>query len=797
MFIRLVYLVVFCVSYVALHAQVLTATVKGVVYDKESRQPLSNVSAVILSISPPVGTQSAEDGSFKITSVPVGRHTLRFSYLGYEEVTLNEVLLSSGKELFLEISMNERVNSLKEVTVQAQKEKGQSNNDYAAVSVRSFSAEEMTRYAGTLNDPARMAQSFAGVMTANDENNQIVVRGNSPRGLLWRMEGIEIPNPNHFAGSEGSTGGGVSILSANMLTNTDFMSGAFPAEYGNALSGVFDLNLRKGNTEKHEVALQAGVLGLEAAAEGPFSKKYQGSYLINYRYSTLDILSLMGIQIGGNVLPKYQDLAFNINLPTKKLGRFTVFGIGGLSGLGEEAKKDTASWKSFADKTEYTQAQQVGAAGLTHIYLLKDNKTYLKTIVSYSYTNNSSRTDSLGNDFTPFALSDERYAYRALRTHLLANSKLDAKNSVRTGLMYSLLHYRLFNEQFVAWQNTVRQIADNRGQYSLLQAYAQWKHRFSEWVSLNSGLHLTYSSINEKVYLEPRLGVEWKLPYGQALTAGAGLHSRVDAVSTYVAYSRQVKGETVRPNTKLDFTRSAHLVLGYQWPFKKDFRLKTEVYMQYLFAVPVGFRTGEQTFSILNQDDGFSNMPLQGNGRGINYGLELTLEKFFSKNYFFTFTASLFDSRYRAADGQWRNTAYNVNYVLNALGGKEFVIGKKRNNIIGIIAKVIWRGGQRYTPVDLEASALQQQTVTNEAAAFSAQLPDYVRMDFGVNYRRNKKKYSWVLSFDAQNIINRQNVARFVYDPELQQIRTVRNLGIVPVVSWKIYFGFGGRMAGR
>ena len=408
-------------------AQDLTATVRGVVLDKDSRQPLQGVNILVINTNPPQGATTNSDGSFKIENVSIGRHNLRFSYIGYEDALINELFISSGKEIQLNIEMQEKVNAIKEVVVTAGKDKTKANNEFASVSARSFSAEEMSRYAATQNDPARVVQSFAGVMTAGDDNNQIVVRGNSPRGLLWRMEGIEIPNPNHFAGSEGSTGGGVSILSANVLTNTDFYSGAFPAEYGDALSGVFDLNLRKGNTETHEFTFQAGILGLEAALEGPFSKNYNGSYLINYRYSTLQLLGYMGLKIAGDVLPKYQDVSFNIYLPSKHSGNFTIWGIGGLSGLGQNAVHDTAQWHNLSDKTEYAQKQMIGVIGATHLFMLKDNKTYIKTVLSYSYTNNLDANDTLANDFRPFNLGDDRFIYKTLRATLMLNKKLMQK----------------------------------------------------------------------------------------------------------------------------------------------------------------------------------------------------------------------------------------------------------------------------------------------------------------------------------------------------------------------------------
>ena len=281
------------------------------------------------------------------------------------------------------------------------------------------------------------------------------------------------------------------------------------------------------------------------------------------------------------------------------------------------------------------------------------------------------------------------------------------------------------------------------------------------------------------------MSAEYKVTEKQTLSFGVGLHSRVDAVSTYVSYQSQNK----LPNKNLDFSRALHAVAGYNFSFYKDFRLKTEIYFQYLFNVPIGADAANKTFSILNYDDGFVNIPLKSKGKGYNYGLELTVEKFFSKNYFFMFTTSLFNSKYKGADSEWRNTTYNVNYVLNALGGKEFVVGKKKNNIIGINAKIIWRGGNRVTPVDLAKSIAANETVYLTDKAFTEKLPDYFRIDFGASFRRNRKKYSWVFSFDAQNMINRNNVAARIYNPETQMIETKTNLGIVPVFSWKVEFG--------
>jgi hypothetical protein len=784
-----IYFICFLCGMQALQAQSLTAVVKGRVTDKDNGQPLIGVNIMVINTDPVQGAVTDERGNFKIEKVAVGRRNIKFSYTGYEDVFISELQVTSGRETTVDIQMQEKVGSISEVVVTAQKDKSAANNEFAIVSARSFSAEEMSRYSATEDDPARMVQSFAGVMTASDDNNQIVVRGNSPRGLLWRMEGVEIPDPNHFAGSEGSTGGGVSILSSNVLTNTDFYSGAFPAEFGDALSGVFDLNLRKGNTDKHEFTFQAGVLGLEAALEGPFAKGYDGSYLVNYRYSTLQLLGLMGLKIGGDVLPKYQDMTFNFYFPSKHMGSFTLFGIGGLSSLGQQAVHDTAQWHSLAEQTEYTQNQMIGVVGLTHLYLFKNNKTYIKSVASYSYTNNQDTNDTLSDAFQKFNLGDDKFIYKTLRATVVVNHKINAKNLVRTGIVYSNIGFKLFSEAYNFVASQMQTQVNNIGNTSTAEAFVQWKHRFNDRFLINTGVHFTYSFLNKGYYIEPRLGGEWKITEFQSLSFGAGLHSRIDAMSTYFSYVDTVPGQPKYPNRNLSFSRALHGVLGYNFNFKKDFHLKTEIYGQYLFDVPIGADSADATYSILNYDDGFVNIPLKSTGSGYNYGIEVTLEKFFTNNYYFMYTASLYESKYKAADGVWRSTAYDVHYVMNLLGGKEFIVGKKRNNIIGVDAKIIWRGGQRYTPVNLPASLAAEETIYNNSEAFSQKLPDYFRIDFGSYFRRNKKKYSWTFSFDAQNIINRQNVEDIIYDPVSRMIEVEKNLGIIPVLSWKIEFG--------
>lgn len=217
--------------------------------------------------------------------------------------------------MVINVELEENAIKMDEVEVKASSEKDLVNTMQMA-NMKSFSIEETERYAGSRQDPARMAQNFAGVQGTNDSRNDIVIRGNSPAGLLWRLEDIDIPNPNHFAVA-GSAGGPQSIINNKYLSNSEFYTGAFPANYGNAVGGVFDLKMRNGNNEKHERTFQLGILGTEIALEGPISKKSGASYLVSYRYSTLALFGSFNINLGTSAIPNYQDIGIRLNFPTK------------------------------------------------------------------------------------------------------------------------------------------------------------------------------------------------------------------------------------------------------------------------------------------------------------------------------------------------------------------------------------------------------------------------------------------------------------------------------------------------
>ena len=765
-------LIIFCANEVS--SQELTQSIRGKVVDEDSQMPLFGANLMIAGTNPPVGASTNIHGEFGFGKLPVGRYNIIIQYIGYEAKTVNNVLLISGKEEVLFIELTESVVNLDEVVVTGKRNPTESINQLAVVSARSFTVEETRRFAGSMNDPARMASSFAGVAASPSGTNDIIIRGNSPRGMLWRLEGIEIPNPNHFA-EEGGSGGGISIFNGTTIGNSDFFTGAFPAEYGNAYSGVFDIRLRNGNNQNREYSIQAGFLGTDCTLEGPFQKGKQSSYLLNYRYSTLAMFNALGINLVGDAVPEFQDLTFKVQVPTKKAGMFSLFGIGGISKVHE---KDDSFRNDF--KTD------MATVGLNNTYFI-NKKTFIRSHIAYTGSKNNwiYKKPDESNYYNTQA--NEDFIYQTTKVSVNLNRKFNARNMLKAGVTYNYLRYDLFSEHYDEQLNKLITEIDQTGTTAMLQSYVNWKHRFNDKLTLVSGIHSMYFFLNNNYTIEPRLGLKWQFNPSQAINFGFGIHSKMESLSTYFVQQIQMDGLAFQPNRNLDFTKAQHYIVGYENMLSENLFLKVEIYCQYLFNVPVE-DSDTSTFSVINYGHGYSDRKLVNTGTGRNIGMELTLEKHFAQNYFFLITISLFDSRYKAPNATVRNTRYNGNYILNVLGGKNFVLGNTRKRILGLSLRGSWAGGQRSTPIDITQSEMEGYTVRKEQDAFTEQWDDYLRIDFKISLTRNRKKATHTIELDIQNITNTLNIIGDYYDTDAGQIETFTQMGIVPVFNYRVEF---------
>lgn len=772
---------------VPIQAQQMVQTVKGRVLDDVSDQPLVGV-AVVVNNSGYHTTYSDIDGYYNVPNVPVGRITILFSSIGMETIYMENISLNAGKELVMNVKMREDVLVVQELVITAERDKLRPVNEMASVSARTFSVADAERYAGAMSDISRMAQNFAGVGTPSDSSNDIVVRGNSPFGLLWRMEGVDIYNPNHFADG-GATGGAISMLNVNTLSNSDFYTSAFPAEYANAYSGVFDVHLRDGNYDIHEFTGQIGINGLEFGVEGPLSKKLKASYLASYRYSFLDVLSYLGFNFGaGSAVPRYQDWTAKINVPTPKSGTFSFFTIGGRGNV--SIVDGESDFYNYAD--DIASQSEMAVAGLQYHTVLGHNQS-IKISLAGSYSSFAAQIDSLNPETLQKDRSQDALLMREFQSlQAVHNVKLGSKLSMRSGITAKRQAYKFISNDYS--KTTYPKDVNEIGYTYLMQAFSEVSYRAGARLTLDAGVNAQFLFLNQTWNIDPRVGVTWKFVDGHEFSFGYGLHSQYQGLEIYMTklFSQAVDSK-IYPNKYLDMTRAHHLVLGYQWRVAPATRFKAEAYYQYLYNIPVDLY--EPYYSVINL--GGMNFDKYGrvyvsDATGYNYGLELTLERFLSQGWYYMATASVFESKFRSIDNILRNTRYNSNFVANLLLGKEFEITKKESSknmwSLGGDIKFAFAGGQRYIPVDLEASKLNGSTVYIYEQAYLPRHPFYMRGDIKVWAKIHQRNITHEIGVEVRNFTNRKNVYSYEYDVKLEAMRTSYQTGLLPLGYYRITF---------
>lgn len=723
------------------------------------------------------------DGYYKIPDVSVGNIIVLVSSVGFEDRATSVLPLVPAKEMVLDFEMESALQELEAVTVKGRRGVDASINAMATNSVRVFSLEEANRYAGSFGDIARMAQNYAGISSGNDGVNDVVIRGNSPTGLVWRIDGVDVFNPNHFSDG-GATGGVVNMINANVLRNSDFFTGAFPASYTNALSGVFDLNLRNGNTEKHEFTGQISYGGFEFGAEGPISRKNKSSYLINARYSVLSLVDkLIGSPGKGTGVPDYADITAKINIPTEKAGTFSFFVLGGMNRIYFLEGKGGNYYSGGGD---LYNAGALGILTLSHTYSFSKS-TYYKLSVSYQYAESGSFIESSDSSTEQrMRVWENKFRKQRLSASTFVRSNLRKDLNMKTGISYRQDFFDLFVYQVNESGNKEYSIQES-GNSGLGAVYTEFMYRPFKNLKILPGISYSLGFMNMRGSLDPRLGFVYEYKSKHEFSLAYGHVSQMQAQWLYATYN----GE----NTDLKMSKAHHLVVGWQWLFAPSFRFKTEVYYQYLYNLPVGI--DPSTFCIVNEGTFSSqsfmqyDISMNNAGLGRNMGMEITLEKSLAKGWYALLTASIFDSRYKPSDGHWYNTAFDLNYVVNALGGKEFKIGK--NQAVFFDSRIVWTGGQRYTPLlkDEQGTILldpEGNPTYDQSQTFAMRTKDYFRWDFKIGYRMNLKKTSHEFAFECQNITNRANEYTRSYNSLTGKEETFYQSGFMPMGFYRIYF---------
>jgi len=792
-------------------SQTLTQTVRGTIVDVDSKLPLIGATLVILGTNPLIGTATDVNGEFRLGKIPIGRIAVKISYLGYETKTIQDIEVNSGKEVVLDLGMQESVLKMEEVVVKAYKNKGEAHNDMAMLSARSISPEETKRYAGSYDDPSHLLTNFAGVTSTQSGNNDIIVRGNTPKYIQWRLEGVEITNPSHQA-DQNSTVGGFSALNNKLLAASDFYTGAFSPEYGDVLSGVYDVKLRPGNNEKFEATAGVGLMGTEITLEGPFKKGYAGSYLVNYRYSTIGLLQKIGIVNVDGVTTSFQDATFKVVLPTKEVGTFSFFGLGGKDNL---LVKDVEPqiWQTPGDRSmmpeiseDFDQDNYLGNFGMNHTLSINNN-SFIKTSLFYSitsidedvYESTITKTDD-GKGGVLIGTSDgilnfsSRMKTSAYKGDITYSTKINSKNKIQIGTVYSLYDCKTNQSQIENEGNTRFTLIDFNGNATTLQNFISWKHNFNDKISFVSGFHNMNVLLNNRSTLEPRIAVNWKLNNTNSIHIGYGKHSTMERIHNYFTKVQQPDGTVTEPNKNLDLMKADHFVLGYEKNFTKNLRVKTEVYYQHLYNLPVE-NNDTSYYATINESSDYRYVSLVNKGTGKNYGIEITLERFFDNHFYFLINGSLYNSKYKSLEGVERNTKFNSNYVFNLLYGKEFdKLGKNQNKTLTLNAKVFFCGGQRSIPLLRDVNGNLAVDPANGRfwdykKAYDNKMDALYSFHLSASYKINRPKATHEIFLDLPNITNHQGKISEYYDAgKPNSISYITQMVFLPNIMYRIYF---------
>jgi hypothetical protein len=756
--------------------QTITQTVRGRVYDQATLEALPFSTVLLLNSDPVVGTVAGMEGDFML-EVPVGRRDVQVSMVGYERFVVNELLVSSGKEIVLNIGLQKSIHELEAVTVRVSKDSPV--NTMTTLSARQFTVEETQRYAGGMDDPARLATAFAGVASPSVGSNGISVRGNNPDGLLWKIEGVEVPGPNHFANLKVAGGGLLTALSNQMMSNSDFYTGAFPAEFGNASSGVFDIKLNSGNSARRQYTLQAGVIGVDLSAQGPFKKGRSASYIMNYRNSTMALVAPLLPDDAGII--KYQDLSFKINVPTAGAGTFSLWGLGALDG-NDLLAAESADWETDSDRDNSQTSLYMYASGLSHRMSINPS-VFISTTLSASGNGLSHNEQRMAYDLQKAnaqSKAENNTGRYTLQTSV--NKRFGEKHTNKTGVSYSRLSYDIEVQQSVSEGAAPVKIAGEAGTTGLAQAFSQSKIDLTKKLTLNLGVNALWFAQNNNLSVEPRAGIKYAISSKQSVAFAYGLHSRIEQLPVYFV---EVAG--AHPNKELDLMKSTHYVMSYNLKLKDNVRLCVEPYYQHLTGIPVA--PGSYVSTINNVNNLFFGETLVNEGTGRNVGIDFTVEQFLTKGFYYLLTASVFDSRYTAADGIERNTRFNKNYVINVITGKEWQVGK--NNMLSANVRLNYLGGNRKEPVDILASMQNKKIIygeTGDNKAFSQRYADVPVLSFTLAYRTNKPKYSSVWSLQLLNATGTQEFSRHLYNIKTESVDNDFTGIVIPNLSYRIEF---------
>lgn len=763
-------------------------TLRGTIRAADDGQPITGATVTVFgskSETAPISLASNPEGEFSFEGLRVGYYRCEVIALGYEPRYLTEIQVTAGKEQVLEIDLRRSNATLPEVTIAATQT---GKRPMQPLSEIPLTRDQTLRFPAMFFDPGRLAAAYPGVSQTDDGTNMMSIRGNSPAMLRWRIEGLDIVNPNHLpnAGTiydaPTAASGGVLMFSAQMLDNSSLLTGAFPAGYGDAVAGVMDMNLRNGNTRQHEFTAQAGLVGLDLAAEGPMKKGKDNSYLFNYRYSTVGLLGQLGVSFGDEQI-NFQDLSFKLNLNGKKGGKYAIFGLAGLSENTFRHKEDTSEIKYDKERYDIDFQSRTGVVGGSGRWRLNARNS-LKAVLAYSSQRNDWKkqlpAESEANNSD--ARVEERIgASLEWRLALLQNQFSAGVQAYRN---YFAGH--VFYERKPAPIGPDNVVIYNRDlAYINAQPWLRW-----DWTARNGRLNTQlsaqfhYNDVYGHFDPAPRGLLTYRINSKHKISASAGLYKQDAPVWMQYKDARILPIENIVP-----YISSFQTGIRHTWNPVPFWKISAEIFTQNTQNIP-GFNSPGN--SLLNTPEFIAEFPiLRSNTTARNYGLELGAERNLQTGWFLAVNGTLLQSEYQTDGGQWLDSRWDIGHMANVTFGKEWQREKTATltRTIGVGIRGVWSGGFREPDIDYAASEAENRTVYNESQGYYRKYPDYFRADIRVYWKRSLgDRRNSTFALDLQNLTGQQNLAYHYYDPYRNNVVNKYQLGTIPNFSWRVEF---------
>jgi hypothetical protein len=725
----------------------------GRVLDATTEQPLPGASVVVPALDR--GTAAEGDGRFVLHGLPTGTYTVKVSMVGYQTAVEAPVAVTSGRTAHLQVALSRQAVRREGVKVTA---RSTHSSDAAPTSVRTLQAEEIRRAPGAAGDVQRVMQSMPGVVVANDRQNDLIVRGGSPRQNAIFLDGIRIPNLSHF-GTQGATGGPISMLDSDYLDDATFQTGGFPARYGRALSSVLSLRLREGSRQSFGASADVSMAGAGASAEGPIpgGDGPAGSWFVSGRRSYLDLIQS---GIGVTAVPRYSSGQAKGVVDLGPADRLTAVGLAGRHAISFEAEDDPD-----ASDLDNDGAQVVGGLSWRHLWGDHGTSTLSLSAVSSTY-----RTD---------AYDDGRLDYRNrsretnVTVRLRSTWRLEPETTVRAGGAFRVTDYRheLFTEADTLNTGTVREAVDALETERPLRpsAYAEVTHRPANSLEVTAGARVNGLTLsNAPVAVSPRLSARYELVPSLFVNASWGRYHQWPALIWFTSTDTAAD---------LEPTRATHWVAGLEWAPTPAWTLTLEGYVKDYDRVPA-FRN-RPMLSPINQGVGsgaFLVGPLADAATARARGLEAYARRRLTDRFFGTLSYTLSSSTYTALDGVERPTRFDKRHVASVTVGATGVDAGPLGDLGGSV-KLRYATGQPTTPYDQPASRRLNRPIIDTDRVFEKRLPDYLRLDVRLD-RRDNFEWGTVTSYvEMQNVTGRRNVAARRFDADDGEVETVTHWG--------------------